>query len=136
MVEEIKEKNIDKYALQESKKKGKGERTYGDYISIYSEIIIQNSAKSGIGLLIQIWYKNHLQGCTYTSDRILTVNLKVEHHPLNAITVYIREHCKLRKKEQISTRAYKTKSIWSDTVPRVKLRFNEATTNDNGELLL
>ena len=49
---ELRDHNIDIYAIQETKKKGRGQRMYDDYIVVYNGVSRDERAKKGVALAI------------------------------------------------------------------------------------
>lgn len=65
-------------ALQETKKKGKGQIPYNDYLVINSGVEKQMRAKEGIAIALSKKYQNNIQECIYVSSRILVVKMEAE----------------------------------------------------------
>lgn len=153
LIEELKQKKIDICAIQETKKKGKGQKDYGEYILIYSGVEKEVRAKAGVGILLNKKLKNFIQECNYVSERILLVKLKTDGPDLNIMSVYSPENCKPRidketfyenlqtTLEPIRTQDYIcvlgdfNARIGNDIIDNVKQRFNEEQTNENGDLM-
>ncbi|KAF5301956.1 hypothetical protein FQA39_LY10526 [Lamprigera yunnana] len=57
IIEELKQKNIDICAIQETKKNGESEKDYGEYFLVYSGVEKQIRAKFGVGVQLNNKYK-------------------------------------------------------------------------------
>lgn len=77
-LQELKDHNIDICALQETKKKGKGQIQYQDYILVYSGVDRHERAKEGVALLVHNKHKLNIDRCQYISSRIIVVTIQVE----------------------------------------------------------
>ncbi|XP_044766150.1 craniofacial development protein 2-like [Coccinella septempunctata] len=154
VVKELEDKNIDICALQETKKKGKGQMWLGEYLLIYSGVERDRRAKEGVALMIHKKLTQNIRECKYVSSRIVATKLRSQGKKVNIIGVYSPENC---KPEAERTSFYETLQETIDTIPRnetvilmgdfnarvgntmipgVKQRFNEDVTNENGELLI
>lgn len=154
VVKELEDKNIDICALQETRKKGKGQMWLGEYLLIYSGVERDRRAKEGVALMIHKKLTQNIRECKYVSSRIVATKLRSQGQNVNIIGVYSPENC---KPEAERTSFYETLQETIDTIPRnetvilmgdfnarvgntiipgVKQRFNEDVTNENGELLI
>lgn len=154
LIEELKHSNIEICALQETKKKGRGQYQYEDYTLIYSGVQKSKRATAGVGILIHNKYKNSLDGCEYVSERILSIKLKTEGATLHIISAYSPEECKpkdereaffkelqrtldnIPSNEAVIVAGDFNARTGNEIIPGIKQRFNENCLNDNGELLI
>lgn len=77
--------------MQETKKKGKGQKQYPDYLVIYSGIERQERAKEGVAIAIHTKYQNKVVECRYISSRILIVTMQTGHQKINILSIYAPE---------------------------------------------
>ncbi|KAK9881036.1 hypothetical protein WA026_014379 [Henosepilachna vigintioctopunctata] len=154
IMKELKERNIDICALQETKKKGKGQIDYGEYILAYSGVDSDQNAFAGVGILIQSKYRHSIVECVYHSERILILKFSLGKKTINIISIYSPENCKpKREREQFFENLQNTLDkipsdelvivmgdfnarIGNTVIPGVKQRFHEDQINDNGELMV
>lgn len=87
-LKELKHNNIDICALQETKKKGKGQVQYNDYLVIYSGVEKQTRAKEGVAIAVSVKYQNNIKECTYVSSRILVIKMEAKGKTLNILSIY------------------------------------------------
>ncbi|XP_050455169.1 craniofacial development protein 2-like [Cataglyphis hispanica] len=151
---EMEEHKIDICALSETKKKGKGDKSYPGYILKYSGPEKHRRATAGVGMLIKDKYKYSIEEETsYTSERIMRVTLDIGREKIHLISVYAPDSNKSEKEiddfyetlqEEIDKIPEEHKilimgdlnaRIGNAVVDGVKQRFNEAHINDNGEKL-
>lgn len=151
---ELKDKNIEICALQETKKKGKGQMWLGEYLIIYSGVERDKREKEGVALMIHKKLTQNIQECKYVSTRIVATKLRSQKQNINIIGIYSPENC---KPEEERTSFYETLQKTIDAIPQnetvillgdfnarvgntiipgVKQKFNENITNENGELLI
>lgn len=154
VLQELKDHNIDICAVQETKKKGKGQKQYQDYILIYSGVEKEKRAKEGVGLLIHNKFKSNINNVSYISSRIIAVSINTGNQKLNVISIYAPEDNKpQQEREGFYDQLQDTiesitpnettiilgdfnARIGNDIIPGIKQRFNEDVTNDNGELMI
>ncbi|KAG8235924.1 hypothetical protein J437_LFUL014280 [Ladona fulva] len=94
LIEELQSHQISICALQETKKKGKGQREYGKYFLIYSGVEKSVRAKAGVEIIIHKNDMKYIEGCRYISERIVAIKMKTNRQKLNIISVYGPEDCK------------------------------------------
>lgn len=154
VIEELSDRNIDICGLQETKKKGKGQQQYSNYILIYSGVPKDQRAAAGVGILISRKYKNNLESCHYISERIIHVKIALDQQKLNVLSIYSPEDGKPKQQtetfyeelqntldsipntEPIILLGDFNARIGSDVIHGVKQRFNEEQLNGNGELMI
>ena len=98
---ELKDHKIDICAIQETKKRGKVQRMYNDYIVVYSGVSRDERIKEGVALAIHKKYKDSLNECQYISSRILIVKTRTESQPLNIVTIYAPKDNKAKDERQL-----------------------------------
>lgn len=151
---ELRDKRIDICALQETKKKGKGQMWLGEYLLIYSGVERNERAKEGVALMIHKKLAHNIQICKYVSERIIVTKLKSDNGSINIVGIYSPENC---KPEDVRNKFYEKLQETVDTIPKseitillgdfnarvgnsiiagIKQKYNEHTTNENGELLI
>lgn len=96
-LKELKDNKIDICALQETKKKGKGQVQYRDYIMIYSGVEKQTRAKEGVAIAVSVRYQSNIKECNYVSSRILVLTMEAEGQILNILSIYSPEDNKPRE---------------------------------------
>ncbi|XP_050455237.1 craniofacial development protein 2-like [Cataglyphis hispanica] len=151
---EMEEHKIDICVLSETKKKGKGDKSYPGYILKYSGPEKHRRATAGVGMLIKDKYKYSIEETSYTSERIMRVTLDIGREKIHLISVYAPDSNKSEKEiddfyetlqEEIDKIPEEHKilimgdlnaRIGNAVVDGVKQRFNEAHINDNGEKLV
>lgn len=154
IIEELKERKIDLCALQETKKKGNGQKDYGDYVLVYSGVDKGRRAVAGVGILIHSKYKDSIEDCVYHSERILKIKLTTNKLKINVISVYSPEDCKPKEEretfydslqevldtilpeEAVIIMGDFNARIGNTVISGTKQRFHEAQSNDNGELMV
>ncbi|XP_045474922.1 uncharacterized protein LOC123680850 [Harmonia axyridis] len=86
---EIKRHKVDICALSETKKKGKGNIKYEDYIFIYSGKGKHERATSGVGLMVHGKLEANIENVIYVNDRILQAIFKFQDTSItHIISVY------------------------------------------------
>ncbi|XP_050456668.1 craniofacial development protein 2-like [Cataglyphis hispanica] len=151
---EMEEHKIDICALSETKKKGKGDKSYPGYILKYSGPEKHRRATAGVGMLSKDKYKYSIEETSYTSEKIMRVTLDIGREKIHLISVYAPDSNKSEKEiddfyetlqEEIDKIPEEHKilimgdlnaRIGNAVVDGVKQRFNEAHINDNGEKLV
>ncbi|XP_056644815.1 craniofacial development protein 2-like [Diorhabda sublineata] len=88
ILQEIKKHKLDFIALSETKKKGQGTQTLGEYIHIYSGVNKEEHAKRGISLLIHEKYKKNVSSWEAISDRTIKVNVNLKGCKITIIATY------------------------------------------------
>lgn len=63
--------NIDICALSETKKKGKGNAKYQNYILFYSEVEKNSRAKAGVDILVHKKFENIIDEIEYLNQNII-----------------------------------------------------------------
>ncbi|XP_072392397.1 uncharacterized protein [Diabrotica undecimpunctata] len=91
---ELTEYQIDIFALQETKRKGKGQTRLGEYLLIYSGVPKQERAKEGVAIMIKTKYKDQIKECQYISQRILLVKIRANGKIINTIGICAPDDCK------------------------------------------
>lgn len=151
---ELEHHRIDICALQETKKKGKGQRQYGEYLVIYSGVDKHERAKEGVALAVHKRYQNNIRECAYISSRIISIGFETKNQKLNIISVYAPEDNKPKQeRESFYDQLQDTiqslpqnqplivlgdfnARVGNNEIPGIKQRFNEDILNDNGELMI
>lgn len=153
IINELKSNNIDICSISETKKKGKGKYEIDDYTLIYSGVSRDKRGHSGVGLLIDRKYKDHIEKEEYISDRILLVTLNVNKENIHLISVYAPDISKdraeresfyeelqeavdrIQAKDKIVIMGDLNARVGNEPLGGVTQRFNEEVMNDNGDLL-
>ncbi|XP_030754956.1 craniofacial development protein 2-like [Sitophilus oryzae] len=99
-LKELKDNKVDICALQETKKKGKGQLQYDDYLVIYSGVEKQTRAKEGVAIAVARKYQSNIRDCSYVSSRILVVRMETEDQKLNIVSVYSPEDNKPKQERE------------------------------------
>ncbi|XP_055385805.1 craniofacial development protein 2-like [Condylostylus longicornis] len=151
---ELTRHKIDICAISETKKKGKGSGSYGDYILLYSGKDKNDRAKSGVGILIHKKFENSISDVKYVNDRLLMVTLNYGKSILHLISTYARDinkpaqeiddfYCKMqnladsiRADEKLILLGDFNARIGDNVISGIKQRFNENVINENGEKLI
>ncbi|XP_065160319.1 craniofacial development protein 2-like [Atheta coriaria] len=119
-------------AIQETKRKGKGQMIIGEYLLIYSGVKENMRAKE---------------------ERIVRIRIEINKTKLNIVSVYAPENCrsqtiredfydklqeeldKINNNEAIIILGDLNARVGNRVIPGIKQRFNEEVENENGELL-
>ncbi|XP_056645027.1 craniofacial development protein 2-like [Diorhabda sublineata] len=152
---EIKGHKLDICALSETKKKGKGNSKYGNYILIYSGKNKNERATSGVGLLLHESYENQISNIIYVNDRILQVTINLQKsRPTHIISIYAPDSSKTQADIDIFYQTLQTvldgipnhdeiiilgdfnARIGDELIPGIKNRFNAETINESGEKMI
>ncbi|XP_045466615.1 craniofacial development protein 2-like [Harmonia axyridis] len=141
-------------ALSETKKKGKGNTDYQNYILFYSGAEKDQRAKAGVGILVHRKFKDNIVDARYLNSHIMYVTLKLGIEVLYMISVYCPDINKpkaerscffeelqevldsLPKKSKVFIIGDLNSRIGNTIIPGVMQRFNEDVLNDNGEMLI
>ncbi|XP_055377908.1 craniofacial development protein 2-like [Condylostylus longicornis] len=147
---EMQKHKIDICAISETKRKGKGELTYTDYILKYSGIAKSKRAVAGVGILINTKLIPNIEDTYYVDERIIKVVLDIGKEKIHFLSVYAPDSS--RKKEETDN-FYENLQKEIDKIPTgektfilgdmnarvgnnvvdgVKQRFSEDQTNENG----
>lgn len=140
-------------AIQETKRKGKGQMIIGEYLLIYSGVKENMRAKEGVGIMIHKKYVDSIKGISYVSERIVRIRIEINKTKLNIVSVYAPENCrsqtiredfydklqeeldKINNNEAIIILGDLNARVGNRVIPGIKQRFNEEVENENGELL-
>lgn len=76
IIQELNDHHIDIYAISETRKRGKRNTRYENYILIYSGKNKHKGATSRVGLFLHGKYKNNIENIEYHNDKLLTWDLK------------------------------------------------------------
>ncbi|KAK4877536.1 hypothetical protein RN001_010042 [Aquatica leii] len=85
---ELEQNKIDLCVLTETKKKGKGSETVGNYIHFYSGVCKSTRAKRGVSIAVQKKYRNHIKSWEEIDEQIIIVELKLNSEQIVIIGVY------------------------------------------------
>lgn len=152
MEQELRNHHIDICALQETKKKGKGQAVVGDYLLAYSGVERNERAKKGVAIMFHKKLVDHIIDITYVSARIIHAKLLLDRKRTNIISIYAPENCRPQdvreeffnslqhvldshKNEATIILGDFNSRIGNRIIPGVKQRFNEETENENGTLM-
>ncbi|XP_043499919.1 uncharacterized protein LOC122522697 [Polistes fuscatus] len=151
---ELENQKIDIAALQETKKKNKGQRIYGEYIVIYSGVEKSERAKEGVAIALHKRYINQIERCKHISSRIVLLELLTDLSPLNILSIYAPDENKAKQKredfykeleriieslppkERVVILGDFNARIGHQPIPGIMQRFNEQTLNENGKLMI
>ena len=75
LIIEMEQHKIDICALSETKKKGRGNDIYDNYILIYSGKKREERASSGVGILVHQKHKDKIAHTSYVNDRIVLITM-------------------------------------------------------------
>ncbi|XP_056643832.1 craniofacial development protein 2-like [Diorhabda sublineata] len=146
---EIKRHKLDICALSETKKKGKGNSKYGNYILIYNGKNKNERATSGVGLLLHESYENQIRNIIYVNDRILQATINLQKSRPTHISIYAPDSSKTQADIDIFYQTLQTvldgipnhdgiiilgdfnARIGDELIPGIKNRFNEETINES-----
>ncbi|XP_045467858.1 craniofacial development protein 2-like [Harmonia axyridis] len=152
---EIKRHKVDICALSETKKKGKGNIKYEDYIFIYSGKGKHERATSGVGLMVHGKLEANIENVIYVNDRILQAIFKFQDTSItHIISVYAPDISKpseekdafyedlqrvldgIPGKDEIMLLGDFNARVGNGVIRGLKNRFNEENINENGEQLI
>lgn len=151
---EIEKMNLDIVILTETKKKGIGQETYGNYIHLWSGVPKSEQGKSGVSILVKKKWTRMIQTWEEINHRILKIRIKIHEQMLTIIGVYaINDNVRAEEKEEFfnildeqieSVSKQSELIIIGDLNSRVGKKDNdhtlgkygEETVNDNGRRLL
>lgn len=74
--EQLQKFQMDVCALTETKKKGKGSETKGNYLHFYSGIAKEKRAKHGVSIAIHKRFRQHIKEIDTVTDRIIRMDLR------------------------------------------------------------
>ncbi|XP_043496495.1 craniofacial development protein 2-like [Polistes fuscatus] len=154
ILQELENQKIDIAALQETKKKSRGQRIYGEYIVIYSGVEKSERAKEGVAIALHKRYINQIESCQHISSRIVLLKLLTDSSPLNILSIYAPDENKAKQKredfykeleriieslpprERVVILGDFNARIGHQPIPGIRQRFNEQTLNENGKLMI
>lgn len=155
LILEMERHNIDICALSETKKKGKGNDIYGNYIVIYSGKNKEERASSGVGIIVHQKHQNKIVNASYVNDRILhvtmTLNKNKRTHLVSVYApdtskpqeakdefYYILQHTidQIPNSDEIIILGDLNARVGDNVIPGIKERFNEEPVNENGNQLI
>lgn len=151
---ELSDNKIDICAIQETKKKGNGQKLYPEYLSVYSGVPKNDRAREGVAIAIKKKYIGCIEECWYISSRIVVIRMNTEKQKLNILSIYAPEDNRPKAErelfyDELQDTIYKlpprqpmiilgdfNARVGNEVIPGVKQRFNEAAVNNNGELMM
>lgn len=154
LIIELNNHKIDICAISETKKKGKGTTTSGNYTLIYSGVHKSEYAHAGTGMLIHNKWANKISDIIYVNERILVVLIQFHKLPTYFISVYAPDVTKPRvmieqfyndlqdtidaipNKNQIVLMGDFNARIGDSIIPGITQRYNETASNPSGEIML
>lgn len=154
ILEALNNHKIDICVLAETKKKGRGNKSVGNYTLWYSGKQQNERAKSGVGILIHRRLKDNIENVEYIDHNIILMTLNFRSDKTHVIGIYApdtskamdeREAFYQKLDETINTLDPKSKifiigdtnaRIGNRAIPGIMNRFGEEAMNDNGHLLL
>ena len=87
LIGEFKRENVDVLGITETKTKGSGEmKMEGDHLLIYKGVSGDSRSKEGVGCIINKKYKGYISTCIGETERILSVELKIEENVIIIVT--------------------------------------------------
>ena len=88
IIREISIKQMDVVVLTETKKKGTGSETVGNYIHLFSGVKKYERAKRGVSVLINKKWKGSIKNWEAVDERILKLDMNIWGYKLTVIGVY------------------------------------------------
>jgi len=85
---EINMMKMDMVVLTETKKKGTGSETLGNYIHLFNGVKKYESAKRGVSVLINKKWKGSIKNWESIDERILKLDMNIRGYKLTVIGIY------------------------------------------------
>ncbi|XP_030749701.1 uncharacterized protein LOC115877594 [Sitophilus oryzae] len=148
---EIKNLKLDVTVITETKKKGQGSESMGQYDHFYSGVSKNRTAQQGASVLIKRNHRKHVHSWEAISERIIKINMTVRENRITIFVVYgINDDSLVNVKDKFFedlnneiTKVGKTREIiilgdlkcrvGKSTDSQVAGPYGEDTKNDNGE---
>ncbi|XP_057667223.1 craniofacial development protein 2-like [Diorhabda carinulata] len=92
LTKELMDAKVDICALQETRKKGKGQIMLDNYIMIYSGVPKETRAKEGVAILVQKRLTIQIEECKYESKRNVAIRMRLGEELVNIIGIYAPEN--------------------------------------------
>ena len=154
VVSEIKNNGIDVAVITETKKKGHGSESLGDYDLFYSGVPKHQRAQQGVAILIRKKFRKNIKNWEAINARMIKMNLTMHGHRVTILGVYgVNDDATIALKDQffeeLDEEVVKVGSgrevlVLGDLNGRTGSRvnskivgpFGEVTVNDNGSRII
>lgn len=154
VVSELKHLRVDVAVLTETKKKGRGSESWGDYDHFFSGVSKDQRAKRGVSILVHKRYRKLISNWEPINERLIKINLILNGYRVTVLGVYaLNDDETVKEKdaffEQLHQEIGKIGTsreliILGDFNSRVGRKkgnhvvgeFGESTENDNGKRLI
>jgi hypothetical protein len=145
---------MDVVVLTETKKKGAGSETLGNYIHLYSRVKKYERAKRGVSVLINKKWKGFIKNWEFIDEKMLKLDMNIWRYKLTIIGIYVpNEDNKTTVKDEffanlneeiINSGSGRQLTLMGDMNGRTRRKtgdtvvgnFGEDTVNDNVERLM
>lgn len=154
IIMEMEKNRIDICALSETKKKGKGNQRYQNYILFYSGVDKDLRARGGVGLLVKKKFEKDIKEVIYINHNIMQMTMELANETTHLISVYAPDASKPQEEreeffdilqhtlQRIPTRDKAfiigdlNSRVGNSVIPGIMHNFNEEYKNDNGDILI